>query len=193
MAKGTALKKFGPTIAVYLQDIIGFEFVVEPMSCEEIAEAEHLSSLLIAVKDKAKEIEEYRFSITRPIDVEKKDVMDEFRPLTTKLGQVEIMIKGKLTAYYEKVHAEKQRKLDAAAKAGDTEAMSKVAEPAPKTAGVRMREVTKWEVVDDAKLPEEFWMSIHDKHAIDEAVKAGRKPAGVRIWKETVVSAGRTL
>ena len=193
MAKGTALQKFGPTIAVYLQDFADFLETVELLPCEELVEAEFLSELLIEAKDKAKEIQEYRFSITRPIDAEKKEVMDEFRPLVSKLGQIEIVIKGKLAKYYEAIHAEKQRKLDAAAKVGDVEAMSKAAAPAPKTKGVRMREVTKWEIVDESKIPEGLMMMVPDRDAINELVKAGRKPAGVRVWKETVVSAGRTL
>ena len=193
MAKGTALQKFGPTIAVYLQDFADFLETVELLPCEELVEAEFLSELLIEAKDKAKEIQEYRFSITRPIDAEKKEVMDEFRPLVSKLGQIEIVIKGKLAKYYEAIHAEKQRKLDAAAKAGDKEAMTAAAAPAPKTKGVRMREVTKWEVVLRSRVPDKFWTRIIDEGAIDAAVKEGINVPGIRIWKETVVSAGRTL
>jgi hypothetical protein len=51
------------------------------------------------IKALANEIEEYRKSLTKPLDDEKKAIMDTFRPATEFLSKCELVLKGSITAF----------------------------------------------------------------------------------------------
>ena len=51
------------------------------------------------IKVLANEIEEYRKSLTKPLDDEKKAIMDTFRPATEFLAKCELVLKGSITTF----------------------------------------------------------------------------------------------
>lgn len=73
---------------------------------------------LQSIKKRAKELDDERKSITRPLDAAKRRIMDLYeRPLSI-LGQAERLLKGAMASY----HAEQERKRIAEQKARDEEA-----------------------------------------------------------------------
>jgi hypothetical protein len=75
---------------------------------------------LKAIKKAAKELEDKRVGITKPIDEAKKAVMDLFRRPLEILGEAETVLKRAMITYadeQEKIRREEQAKLDAIAKA----------------------------------------------------------------------------
>lgn len=88
-------------------------FVVDSAQMYEIGVNE-----LKKIKAKAKELEEQRKSITAPMDLAKKTVMDMYRPATDSLTYAEKTLKGKLMAYDEEQQAiQRQRQAEAEAEA----------------------------------------------------------------------------
>ena len=66
------------------------------------------------IKVLAGQIEEYRKSLTKPLDDEKKAIMDTFRPATEFLAKCEVVLKGSITTFNQEqariaVAAEKER------------------------------------------------------------------------------------
>jgi len=51
------------------------------------------------IKTLAGQIEEYRKSLTKPLDDEKKAIMDTFRPATEFLAKCELVLKGSITTF----------------------------------------------------------------------------------------------
>jgi hypothetical protein len=51
------------------------------------------------IKALAAQIEEYRKSLTKPLDDEKKAIMDTFRPATEFLAKCELVLKGSITTF----------------------------------------------------------------------------------------------
>jgi hypothetical protein len=68
--------------------------VVDSQEMYEIG-AEHTK----AIKQLAKQVEDQRLSMTRPLDESKKVIMDFFRPITDALDKAESELKSKLVAY----------------------------------------------------------------------------------------------
>ena len=137
---------------------------------------------LLRVKALAKEVDERRLAITRPINQGLKEVNGLFRPAKTWLGQAETILKAKILEFQQEqqriadelqaeldLKAEKERKKleKKAAKAeakGKTEKVEELQEEiatavapvvvsaAPKLEGVHTRKTWKVEVVDKASL-----------------------------------------
>ena len=66
------------------------------------------------IKVLAGQIEEYRKSLTKPLDDEKKAIMDTFRPATEFLAKCELVLKGSITTFNQEqariaAAAEKER------------------------------------------------------------------------------------
>jgi len=53
------------------------------------------------IKALASDIEEYRKSLTKPLDDEKKAIMDTFQPATEFLAKVEVALKGAITTFQQ--------------------------------------------------------------------------------------------
>lgn len=77
-------------------------------------ELHNVSELLRKIKTHAKNLDEKRKEITRPIDASKARVMDLFRPIEDKLKNAENIIKRGILAWEAKI-AEENRRLQAEA------------------------------------------------------------------------------
>lgn len=185
------------------------------------AEYETAGTELTRVKAQQGKLEELRKSITRPMDAAKKAVMDLFRGPEEKLARAEAGIKRALVGYQEeqdRKRREDQARADeaarkererieaqaaraaAAGKVEKAEALqvraSTVVAPvvqrsAPRVAGVQLRDVWKFEVTDESKVPRQY-LSV-DEGKIRKVVGALRGDSqieGVRVWCEKAVAAG---
>ena len=86
----------------------------------EIAKGE-----LLMIKTQAKNLEEARFSITRPLDEAKKNAMAVFKPAEEYLAGEDKLIRGKVSTYLqdqERKRREEQAKIDAELRAQREEA-----------------------------------------------------------------------
>lgn len=172
------------------------------------------------VKDAQKKLDELRRGMTRPLDAAKKAIMDFFRGPEEKLARAEAGIKRAMLTYSEaeeKKRREAQARAEEAARkererleaqaakaaaAGKVEkaaileqaaaaTVAPIAVPEPaKVAGVSMREVWKFEVVDPAAVPREFLVVDEKKiGAIVKALKGDTNIAGIRVYVEKTLAA----
>lgn len=161
------------------------------------------------IKSKAKELDERRKKITKPLDEAKKQVMDLFRPALEFLTQAETIIKRKMIVYQseqEKIRREAEakareaqrkeqerleeqaRKAEAKGKAEQAEALRQqadmtpavvVAPEAPKANGTSIR--TDWEA------------EVMDKKALIKAIAAGTAPDVLDVNMKTLNQMARAL
>ena len=117
--------------------------VIDSPEMAEIAAGE-----LVTIKARAKELDEERKRITKPMDDAKKAVMDIYKPAIERLGQAETVLKTAITGYQREQNrladlaaaeaarkareeaeriAAKAEKLEAKGKAEDAEALRNVA------------------------------------------------------------------
>jgi hypothetical protein len=132
-----------------------------------------LAEILGVIKDKAKDLEEKRTTITGPLNAAKRAVDALFRPARDALEEAERIIKGKLAQAdrrREEARRAAQLQLQAAAQAAQVNpaALSSVkaaqaqlaATPQPGTTGapegVSFRYQWKWDLEDIGQVPTEF-------------------------------------
>lgn len=171
------------------------------------------------IKGRLKWLEEKRKAITQPLDVAKKAVMDFFRVPTSFYEEAEGIVKKSMLAYAQeeerkrqeleaKLHREAEKKrqeLEAkaeTARANGKEAQAEkyeekaaqVIEPilAPileQPKGVSFREVWHAEVLDFAKLPDNFKIADMPKlNKLAQATKGTLDIPGVKFFKEKIVA-----
>jgi hypothetical protein len=168
-------------------------------SDDEYADA---AEILKIVKHKFKVLDEERTISVKPLNDEVKEINAWFKPALERLKDCEAELKRIMGAYSLAKQQEQQRILAEAAKAAEA-ALVTSSDPqqsvmalvqqateaqAPRVAGVSVSRVWKWELVDPAQVPLEFW-SI-DPAKLDAAVKAGtREIPGVRVYEDARVIA----
>ena len=168
-------------------------------SDDEYADA---AEILKIVKHKFKVLDEERTISVKPLNDEVKEINAWFKPALERLKDCEAELKRIMGAYSLAKQQEQQRILAEAAKAAEA-ALVTSSDPqqsvmalvqqateaqAPRVAGVSVSRVWKWELVDPAQVPAEFW-SI-DPAKLDAAVKAGtREIPGVRVYEDARVIA----
>jgi hypothetical protein len=149
--------------------------------------------LLQNVKANYKSIEKEREKITVPMNAALKAVNDLFRPPREKLLSLEKILKTKIAEYLQRKALANHVAIQAAASAPTSEAaieqLAKV-ELVEAPAGVSVREVEKFEVVNPEQVPR-YLCSPDTKKIQDELAKGNRAIPGVRVFKEAVVSARR--
>jgi hypothetical protein len=154
--------------------------VTTPQQYTEAAE------MLKHIKGKAKELDETRKSLTKPLDESKKRIMDFFAKPLDFLTKAENSIKRSMIAYsdeQDRIRREEQRKAEESArkererieaqarKAAESGKVERAVEleqraaavvapiiprEAPKVAGLNTREVWKFAVFDEKAVPREF-------------------------------------
>lgn len=156
------------------------------------AQYEEAASMLKHIKGKAKDLDEERKAMTKPLDDSKKRIMEFFSKPLDFLARAEHAVKRGMIAYTEeqdRLRREEQRKADEAARkeqdrlkkqaekaaaAGKTEKAQEIEQRAemvvapvisrepPKIAGQSMREAWLFEVTDPSLVPREY-MSVDEK------------------------------
>lgn len=185
---------------------------------QSVEDLQIASNLIKALKNEYKAIEDKRKELTSPLDLSKKRIMDEFKPLLDarqylidKLSKEAISYNSELEKQRQeairKAEQERQKEIERLRKqqelAKKDETKEKIEDkilevelaPAPvmaetKFAGTSYRTIYSAEIIDASKVPAEFL--IPDIKAIDAFVKAtkGQKQiSGVKIIEnKTLVS-----
>ena len=151
---------------------IALSIVVDSNEMAEIAASE-----LVTIKGRAKELDEERKRITKPMDDAKKAVMDVYKPAIEKLGQAETALKTSLLAYQK----EQQRIADLAA----AEEARKAREEAEKLRAKAEKMEAKGKTEDADALRNVAAMTV----AAPRTVAAPTKLAGTsvrKVWKANV-------
>ena len=146
--------------------------VVDSPEMAEIAATE-----LVSIKARAKELDEERKRITKPMDDAKKAVIDVYKPAIEKLGQAETALKTSILAYQK----EQQRIADLAA----AEEARKAREEAEKLRAKAEKMEAKGKTEDADALRNVAAMTV----AAPVTVAAPTKLAGVssrKVWKANV-------
>ncbi len=190
MADITPIKTEVDTLLYNFQDI-------EITSPEQYAEA---SDILKTVQLRAKQIEEKRFSYTRPLDDSKNKIMADFKQVLEPLEKFVSELKVKMIAFAKAEQAKRdqeQREIEAAAlkeakETGQSEIVVPVVNEPVKTtrsslASTTIRKTWKGKVVDESLVPREY-LSV-DQVKINAAIRTGvRKIPGVEIAQEENLS-----
>lgn len=181
---------------------VEFLGVVRDYVIQSDEEYEDAAELLKVVKHKFKVLDEERTVSVKPLNDEVREINAWFKPALDRLKDCEGELKKIMGAYSLRKQEEQQRLLAEAAKAAEAalvtatdpqaDVMALVqqatATQAPKVAGVSVSRIWKWELVDPAQVPMEYW-SI-DPAKLDAAVKAGaREIPGVRVFEDARVIA----
>jgi len=187
------------------------------------AELKGAAEFLRAVKTRIKEVTEKRFSLTRPLDESKKNIIEMFEPHLSLLADAETKLKKAILAY-EKIVAEKraeeQRRADERARkeeeerkerllekaelhveAGEFHKAAELAEEALATKvvapnlaaiarpGVSVRSKWSYRIVDEKKIPQEFW--VLDLKKIGGYVRTMKEKTlipGIEVFEEEIVA-----
>lgn len=139
--------------------------------------AEIAASELVTIKTRAKDLDEERKSITKPMDDAKKAVMDIYKPAIERLGQAETALKDAISGYQK----EQSRLADLAA----AEAARKAREESQKLAAKAEKLEAKGKIEDADALRNVTAMTA----AAPVTVAQPAKLSGVstrKVWKASV-------
>ena len=186
--QANAAAQEGTELALYAKQIV----IKTPEQYEEAAD------ILKEIKGRAKTLEETRKKITKPLLTAKKEVDTLFKAPAESLKQAELSIKRGMVTYTKEAEA-KRKELEAKAReiavspdASISEVREALVEAStqnntPKVTGVVVKKVTKFEIIDESKLPRHVLKP--DQALIRADVKAGIAVPGVRVWQEDEISA----
>jgi len=164
--------------------------LIQTFEIQNDEQQEQIAGVLRDVKKRSNQLEERRKEITVPLNRALGSVNDLFRAPRAKFDALEKTLKDKIAAYLRKKSEDNARALQAAAAAPTavlaTQAIARVAPVAP-PAGVSVRQVTRFEVVNPDLVPRDLCSPDDDK--IKLALSTGREVPGVRVFQESVVAA----
>lgn len=149
--------------------------------------------LLVDVKTRQKRITEMKQSATRPMNEALKNIRAWFAPAEELLGTIEREVKNKVASYHTLLEIERERATEALGKEGATSAevgaalTNLGAAQAPKTAGVSMREVWDFEVLDMRAVPVGF-LQVNEADVRRAIANGLHAIPGLRIFKKPVVA-----
>ena len=182
--------------AIVVAGAIATEAAVDGLSAMVVAtdeQCEFASQLLREIKGAWHVLEEKRTSITGPLNKALRATNELFRPASRSLEHGEAILKLKISDYLAAKERARAAALQAAAAATTPEAaqqaIAHVAPVAP-PAGVSVRKVWRFEVVDQNLVPRELCSP--DAKKIEAAFHGGATAIpGVRFFQEDQVSARR--
>lgn len=170
---------------------------IKTFEIQSDSDQEFAAEILRDVKEKYRQVEEKRTSITGPLNQALRGVNDLFRPLKTALEDAERLLKGKIAGYQQRVDEQNRQALEEAAEAETPEEAQQVlatTRTVQSPQGVNVRHVWKPKVTDASKLPREYLMPNMSKlEAHAKAAKGQPAPiAGVTFTKVPIVASRRT-
>lgn len=199
------------TVSAIQKDTKSLAEQVSTVVVQNDGDMHRASEWLVQIKARLKRIEEKRTEYVKPLNDQVKIINADFKSLAEPYLQMEMQVKRAIGTYVDeqrwleqerirKEEAERRQEAERIAKEEDIsrrKALAQIEKPkaveVPKTvktetAKVVTKTVVKFEIVDPAKVPDEF--KIVDERLVRQAVNSGAKRiAGVRIWEETQVSA----
>ena len=156
---------------------------MEAEGCVEVIinddqQMQEASTLLRSIKTRAKELEEKRFELTRPLDAAKANIMALFKPIADKLANGERLIKTGIINRERAIAEENRRLQEIADKAAAEEAERK------KAAIVADAEVALAE--GKPELAVAYVNKAEEVKPVPVNVAANRRPTGISLKEEWV-------
>jgi len=206
-----------PTEAVVLAKKAGqFAAKAEEFKVPDAPAYQEAGNWLKQIKAKAKELDDLRKSMTKPLDDSKKAIMAFFKPPIDRLSTAETSIKRAMVSYMqieekkraaaeEKLRREQERLLEraeAAASAGKDKAADRLEERAElmsttvaptvqKVDGIQFRKVWRFNIVNEKLVPREYLIVDEKKLGeIARTEKEGANVPGVEFYADDVLAAG---
>jgi hypothetical protein len=127
------------------------------------------------VKPHRKNFEAYRDEFVKPLNQIIKETRAEFAPALKMLDDTERHIKSELKRYKEEAERKHVEMLTDAQTPEEVAAAVDVL--ADKHAGISERVVWRWEVTDESKIPDEYW--VLDEARLNREVRAKKGDLGV--------------
>jgi hypothetical protein len=176
-----------------LQESVKFYDIIKDHQIEDEKEYEEATELLKATKGKIKLLDQERTLTVKPLNDQVRQINSWYKKPLDKLKSIESTMKKMLAQYQLRQRQEQEKLLAQAAseKTDHAEAQLLVMQAAKKTApaisGVSVREVWKWDLSDESKVPMEYYSLDHSK--IDAAVKSGKRDIpGIRVYQDAQVA-----
>lgn len=190
------------------QDVLSKVNSIQVRNDVEMTQA---GELLSKVKDRLKRVEEKRKEYVQPLNDQVKKINGDFKSLAEPYVKMERDLKSAIGTYVteqqrierERVRAEEEARREEARKIAEKEnisnrkALAQIEKPVEtkvvtsvktETAKVVTKTVTKFEIVDPSKVPDDY--KVVSEQLVRKAVNSGiKKIAGVKIYEETQVSA----
>lgn len=171
--------------------------MIQGISVTDQDSQQFAAEILRDVKDELTALEEKRTSITSPMNKALKAVNDLFRPVKLALEAAEKHLKGEIAQYQTTCEVRNHLALHeaaaapTAAEAADALASHTLVET---PAGVSVRHVWRYEVIDETKVPREYLCVDFIKISQLTRGAGDRMPkvAGIRFFKEPIVSSRKT-
>jgi len=173
---------------------------IKAMEIVDDASFKEAADILKQVKTWTKELEGKRDSVTKPLNAVLTVIRGWFKPTLDTLSQAEASLKHSIAGYELMARAKNEAAMKAMAEAAQAKDMPGVSLAVsgivgtPKVAGLNVRKVLKWRVVDASQVPREY-LSI-DPSKVDAAVTAAKGTItpvpsipGIEFYEDSVVSA----
>lgn len=180
-------------LEVSLKESMRFYEIIKDHEIEDEQEYGEASDLLKATKGKIKLLDQERTLTVKPLNDQVREINSWYKKPLDKLKTIESALKKMLAQYQLKQREEQARLLEEAASEKTDHAKAQVLvmqaakKATPAVSGVSVREVWKWDLVDESQVPQKYYSV--DPAKIEAAVKAGeREIPGVRIYKEARVA-----
>ena len=195
-------------LEVIKKDVNAVALVANQISIVDDASMLTAGELRKKLKTVGKMVEEKKQAITRPLNEALKNVRAMFSPIEDMYAQAESIVSGKMIKYQNDVE-EKRRKAELKAqeellkaqkdldkgKIDEVQAtkietrvekkLEAVPEAIKKSEDFHTREVQKFRIVNEAKIPKDYWML--DEVKIRKAMMAGIAIAGVEYYKDKII------
>lgn len=157
------------------------------------------ADILKQVKTWTKELEGKRDSVTKPMNAALSVIRGWFKPTLDTLFTAEVTLKRAIAGYEQLAREKNEAAMKAMAEAAQAQDMAAVSVAVssivgtPKVAGLSVRKVLRWKVVNASQVPREY-LSI-DPSKVDAAVTAAKGTVtptpsipGIEFYEENVVS-----
>lgn len=153
------------------------------------------SAVIAEAKERAGKLEVRMAEITKPMRAAEKSVRDLFRPALTALGDIERIVKAKVSAFKLEQDAKNAAALkaaaDAVAKGEDASAALATVVHTENTPGMSTRDVVKFEIIDEDLVPRELCSPDESKIRVRIKDETTVIP-GLRIYKDVAVISRKT-
>lgn len=176
-----------------LQESVKFYDIIKDHEIADETEYEEATELLKATKGKIKLLDQERTLTVKPLNDQVREINAWYKKPLDKLKAIETTMKKMLAQYQLRQRQEQERLLAEAASEQTDHAqaqllvMQAAKKTAPVVSGVSVREVWRWELVDESKIPMEYYSLDHSK--IDAAVKSGKREIpGIRVYQDAQVA-----
>lgn len=163
------------------EGVAGVVAFIEGLPCTSAAEAQYLTDVAHQIKDQRKAREELRDQFCKPLRKMARDFAALFNPAIQECKDAETAAKYKVHQWQLE---EQRRAAEAMAEARTHEELAEATSAlVQRPEGMGTRRVKKWRVVDEARIPRDYWTL--DEKKINAATKAGITVPGIEAYEET--------